>query len=83
MNSITDWTVVSGFLLAGFGLLLRIILMMRSSDAQPVSQGAKDGRDLLRSYGNRFPKSRLPLLMWTSLSTGLILLIAGFLLEFR
>ena len=83
MNSVTDWIVVSGFLLAGFGLLLRIVLMMRSSDAQPVSADARDGRDLLRSYGTRFPKSRLPLLMWASLSAGLVLLVAGFLLEFR
>ena len=83
MSSKEDWMVVVGFLLAGFGLLLRIILMMRASDSQPVNEPVKVGRELLHSYTSKFPKSRLPVLMWTSLSLGLVLLVAGFLLEFR
>ncbi len=83
MSSREDWIVVAGFLLAAFGLFLRIVLMMRASDSHPVSEPVKSGRDLLHSYGSKFPKSRLPVLMWTSLSLGLVFLVAGFLLEFR
>ena len=83
MSSKEDWLVVAGFLLAAFGLFLRIVLMMRASDSQPVGDPVKVGRELLHSYESKFPRSRLPLLMWTSLSLGVVLLVAGFLLEFR
>ena len=64
MSSRADWMVVAGFLLAAFGVSLRIFMMMRSSDAHPANVAPKTGRDLLRSYGSTFPKSRLPLAMW-------------------
>jgi uncharacterized membrane protein len=83
MNSKADWMVVAGFLLAALGLSLRILMMMRSSDAHPANATPKAGRELVRSYGALHPKSKLPLLMWVSISAGFILLIAGFLLEFR
>jgi hypothetical protein len=82
MSSRADWMVVAGFLLAAFGVTLRIIMMMRSSDARAANVPST-GRDLLRSYGATFPKSRLPMVMWVALSTGLVLLISGFLLELR
>jgi hypothetical protein len=75
--------VVAGFLLAATGVALRIFIMMRSSDAHPANVAAKGGRELLRSYSTTFPKSRVPLVMWISLSIGLVLLIAGLLLEMR
>jgi len=82
MSSKADWMVVGGFLLAAFGVTLRIIMMMRSSDARAANVPST-GRDLLRSYGATFPKSRLPTVMWVALSIGLVLLISGFLIEFR
>ena len=78
-----DWMVVGGFILAISGVGLRIVMMMRASDAHSANVAAIGGRDLLRSYGTTFPKSRLPLAMWISLSVGLVLLIAGALLELR
>ncbi|HEY4899772.1 MAG TPA: hypothetical protein VIH91_03020 [Terriglobales bacterium] len=83
MSSKADWLVVAGFLLAATGVVLRIFMMMRSSDAHPAHVAAKDGRELLRSYGSTFPKSRIPVAMLTTLSMGLVLLIAGLLLELR
>jgi hypothetical protein len=83
VGSKADWLVVAGFLLALVGLALRIVMMMRSSDAHLAGVASKGGRELLRSYHVTFPKSRLPLAMWIALSVGLIMLIAGLLLEFR
>ena len=82
MSSKADWMVVAGFLLAAFGVTLRIIMMMRSSDARAANVPST-GRDLLRSYGATFPKSRLPMAMWAALTIGFVLLISGFLLEMR
>ncbi|HEY4933325.1 MAG TPA: hypothetical protein VII23_17320 [Terriglobales bacterium] len=83
MSSKADWMVVAGFLLAATGMVLRVFMMMRSSDAHPAHVAAKGGRELLRSYSTTFPKSRIPLAMLISLSIGLVLLIAGLLLEMR
>ena len=82
MTTTADWIVVAGFVLAVLGSRLRILMMMRASDARPANVTAK-GRDLLRSYSTTFPKSHLPLAMWISLCVGLVLLIAGLLLELR
>jgi hypothetical protein len=58
-------------------------MMMRSSDTHPAHVAAKGGRELLRSYSTTFPKSRIPLAMTATLSLGMVLLIAGLLLEMR
>jgi hypothetical protein len=83
MIAAADWLVVVGFFLAGLGLTLRIIVLMRSNDAQPPDGPALYGRQLLRAYRESNPKSKLLTSMWSSLGLGLILLIAGFLLELR
>jgi len=83
MSSKADWMVVAGFVLAATGVVLRVFMMMRSSDTHPAHVAAKGGRELLRSYSTTFPKSRIPLAMLISLSIGLVLLIAGLLLEMR
>jgi hypothetical protein len=83
MSSKADWMVVAGFFLAATGVVLRVFMMMRSSDTPPAQVAAKGGRELLRSYGATFPKSRIPLLMLVMLSVGLVLLIAGLLVELR
>jgi len=83
MNSAADWIVVAGFLLAVTGLALRIVIMMRASDANPATAPPLAGRDLIRADRASRPTSRLPLVMWASIAAGSILLIAGMLLEFR
>lgn len=82
MTAKADWLVVAGFVLAMVGVVLRVLMMMRASDAH-APNAPVTGRQLLRSYSAAFPKSRLPLAMWVSLSLGLVLLIAGFLMELR
>ena len=83
MFAAADWLVVVGFFLAGLGVTLRIIILMRSSDAQTPDGRAPYGRQLLRAYRENNPKSKLLMAMWSSLGLGLVMLIAGFLLEFR
>jgi hypothetical protein len=83
MNGKADWIVVVGFLLAIFGVALRIFIMMRSSETRPVNVAPKASHSLVRDFNSAFPKSRLPLLMQISLYAGVVLLIAGLLLEFR
>ena len=83
MSSKADWMVVTGFFLAATGVVLRVFMMMRSSDTHPAHVAAKGGRELLRSYSTTFPKSRIPLAMMATLSLGMVLLIAGLLLEMR
>ena len=83
MTSSADWLVVAGFALAVLGFALRIVMTMRASDAHPAGATTKQGRELLRSHRSLYPKSRLPIAMWIAFSVGLILLIAGLLLQFR
>ncbi len=82
MTTKADWIVVAGFVLAVLGVVLRVLMMMRASDTRPANSAAT-GRELLHSYRATFPKGRLPLAMWISLSLGLVLLVAGLLLEMR
>ncbi len=83
MSYAADWMVVTGFMLAVLSVVLRTVMMMQASDAQPAGVAAKEGRELLRSYHNKFPKSRLPIAMWIALGVGLIMLIAGVVLVLR
>ena len=83
MSSPSDWIVVAGFLLAVTGLALRIVIMMRSADANPLTATPLVGKNLVRGYRAAHPASKLPLLMWISIAIGLVLLIAGLLLELR
>ena len=50
MNAKADWIVVAGFLLALFGVALRIIIMMRSSDARATNLTPLAGGNLVRAY---------------------------------
>jgi hypothetical protein len=83
MTTQADWIVVTGFLLAAFGVGLRIVIMMHSAEVPTSSANALAGGDLVRAYRVSHPRSRLPWLMRASLAVGLVLLIAGFLLEMR
>ena len=82
MSAKADWIVVAGFLLVLLGGL-RIFIMMRSTDTRNVNALPTDSRTLLRAHSPAFPNSRLPLAMRISLYAGVVLLIAGLLLEFR
>ena len=82
MSAKADWIVVAGFLLVVLGGSLRIFIMMRSADTRPVN-ALRDSRILMRAYSTAFPNSRLPLAMRISLYAGVVLVIAGLLLEFR
>jgi uncharacterized protein (DUF2252 family) len=83
MNSTADWMVVVGFVLTLTGITLRVVVMMRSSDLNPATSSPLVGRALVRAYRAAKPSSKLPWVMWLSISAGLVLLIAGMLLEFR
>ena len=83
MTTLADWIVAAGFLLVVFGMALRVVIMMRSSDARQASATPLAGSDLLRAYRVAHPGSWLPRVTWASLALGLIFLIAGFLLEMR
>ena len=78
MSSTADWIVVAGFLMAITGVALRIVVMMRASDQHPANAMPPVGKDRAAN-----PSSKLPLVVWLSISAGLVLLIAGMLLEFR
>jgi len=83
MTTQADWIVVTGFLLAVFGVGLRIVIMMRSAELPTSTADALAGGDLLRAYRLSHPRSLLPWFMRASLAIGLVLLIAGALLEIR
>jgi protein-S-isoprenylcysteine O-methyltransferase Ste14 len=83
MSTLSDWMVVAGFLLAAFGVALRVFIMMRSSDTRSVNVSPNASRNLMRDYSSAFPTSSLPVAMRISLYAGVLLLIAGLLLEFR
>lgn len=83
MHASADWMVVAGFFLAGLGVTLRTVILMRCSDVISTTGTMLYGRQLLRAYRLSNPRSKLPLAMWVTLSAGLILLVAGLLLEFR
>ena len=71
------WFVVVGFLLLVSGLVLRTIIMMRSSDATAPAGNVLHGRELLRQYSRQFPKDPVPLVMRGLLLSGVLLLLVG------
>jgi hypothetical protein len=83
MSTQADWIVAAGFVLAAFGVALRVFILMRSSDTRPVNASPRKSRNGMGAYNTAFPKSKLPLAMRISLYSGVALLIAGLWLEFR
>ena len=83
MSAKADWIVVAGFLLVVLGGSLRIFIMMRSTYTCPVNALPRDSRTLMGAYSPAFPHRRLRLAMRISLYPGVVLSIAGLLLEFR
>ena len=77
MTNAATWLVVFGFLLLVLGLVLRTVLMMRSSDAMHPEGRVLYGRQLLRQHRVQFPQNPTPWLMRSALFGGLLLLLAG------
>jgi hypothetical protein len=73
----TTWLIITGILLLVVGIVLRTILMMRSSDATPREARVLHGRELLQQYRQLFPQSSAPRLMQAVLIGGAVLLVTG------
>ncbi len=64
------WFVIVGFLLVVVGLVLRTVMMMRSSDATPPMGRMLHGSELLQQYRAAIPKDPMPLVMRGMLLSG-------------
>lgn len=71
------WLIIVGFVLLATGIVLRIILMMRSSDATPREARPLHGDALIRQYRRMFPHSPAPRVTQAVLICGVVLLFAG------
>jgi len=71
------WFVIVGFFLVVVGLVLRTVMMMRSSDVTPPVGRVLHGRELLQQYRRQFPKDPMLLMMRGMLLSGLLLLLVG------
>ncbi len=79
MVSAANWFVSAGFCLVLLGIALRIITMMRASDAAHFSATptVKHGRELISSHKLHFPGSALPVITVVTLAIGGAALVAG------
>ena len=82
MADTASWFITIGILLLLLGVVLRTIILMRSSDATPVGSCILYGSALVRQYHTRFPASPLCLLARATLLTGLLSLVGGVAMEF-
>ncbi len=82
MASSATWLIIIGFVLLATGIVLRTVVMMRSSDATATELNALYGRELISQYRRLFPKSLTPLVARWLLISGTILLLAGISVEF-
>lgn len=71
------WLIIVGFILLASGIVLRTILMMRSSDATPREARPLHGRELIRQYRQMFPQSAAPRVTQAVLIGGAVMLCAG------
>lgn len=81
MSSTATWLIVIGFVLLVTGVVLRAVIMMRSSDAAAPGTPLH-GRALVSQYRHLFPRSMAPLLTRWLLIGGTVLLLAGLSVEF-
>lgn len=82
MATTATWLIVIGFVLLTTGFVLRIVIMMRSSDATAPDHAALHGRDLVRQYRRLFPGSPTPLITRALFTSGTVLLLAGLSVQF-
>lgn len=77
MATAATWLIIAGVLLLISGVALRTVVMMRSSDATPSGAPVLHGRELIRQYRAKFPRSRAPgLALWLAFA-GVLLLLSG------
>jgi hypothetical protein len=82
MATTATWLIVIGFVLLTTGFVLRIVLMMRSSDATAPDHPALYGRELVGQYRRVFPGGTTPLITRALLIGGTVLLLAGLSVQF-
>lgn len=82
MATTATWLIVIGFVLLTTGFVLRVVIMMRSSDATAPDHRALHGRELVGQYRRLFPGSPTPLITRALLTSGAVLLIAGLSLQY-
>lgn len=71
------WLIIVGFIVLIAGIVLRTVLMMRSSDLTPGEARPLHGRELIRQYRRMFPQSSAPRVTQAVLLCGVVLLFAG------
>jgi hypothetical protein len=77
MATTATWLIVIGFVLLATGVVLRTVVMMRSSDATDPDHRALHGRQLVGQYRRLFPGSPTPLIARWLLVGGSVTLLAG------
>jgi uncharacterized membrane protein len=77
MATTATWLIVIGFVLLTTGVVLRTVVMMRSSDATGPDHRALHGRQLVGQYRRLFPGSPTPLITRWLLVGGSVTLLAG------
>ena len=82
MASTATWLIIVGFVLLVTGIVLRTIIMMRSSDASDPNARPLHGHDLLVQYRRFHPKSVALLITRWLLISGVVLLLAGLAAEY-
>jgi hypothetical protein len=78
-----DWLITIGIFAIFAGVALRIIAMMRASDAGGSTATALHGRELMRAHSLAFPRSWLPMLSKLLVLVGLAFLLVGAWLRLR
>jgi hypothetical protein len=69
--------IIMAIILLVLGLVLRTVVMMRSSDATSAEGRVLHGRELVLQYRHLFPNSPMPRLARGIILAGVLLLIAG------
>jgi hypothetical protein len=72
-----DWLVTIGIFAILAGVALRIIAMMRASDAGGSAAAALHGQQLVRAHSRTFPQSWLPMLSRLFVLVGLAFVVVG------
>jgi hypothetical protein len=81
MATTATWFTLAGFILLVLGLVLRTVVMMRSSDATSSAGRVLYGQALLLQYRRLYPQSPLPRLARSLILSGVLVLLAGIGLE--
>ena len=76
------WLIITGIVFLAVGVVLRTVMMMRSSDATAADARPLHGRELVAQYRRLYPKRSTPLVTRWLLISGTVLLLAGLSVEF-